>query len=180
MYKYNTKFLPFGWKLLISYLVLIILPVAILGFTANAILVESMLTQTRNNLQGTLSQMRDNVRYKLEDTERIADMLYYDETLALNLMRYEEGWISYETTSTILLPKFRQAVESTNQNLWLSVYLKDDNLPEIYYDSGDIDLLRVKQQYFDVYHISRIQNEDWYKNFPKEQYGKTQSGPGRR
>lgn len=175
MYKYNTKFLPFGWKLLISYLVLIILPVAILGFTANAILVESMLTQTRNNLQGTLSQMRDNVRYKLEDTERIADMLYYDETLALNLMRYEEGWISYETTSTILLPKFRQAVESTNQNLWLSVYLKDDKLPEIYYDSGDIDLLRVKQQYFDVYHISRIQNEDWYKNFPKEQYGKTQS-----
>ncbi|MCM3782863.1 sensor histidine kinase [Neobacillus mesonae] len=178
MYKHITqhqpKFLPFGFKLLISYLILIILPVVILGYTANAILVESMLTQTRNNLQGTLSQMRDNVRYKLEDTERIADMLYYDETLALNLMRYEEGWISYETTSTILLPKFRQAVESTNQKLWLSVYLRDMTLPEIYYDSGEIDMLSVKQKYFDVYHIDRIQEESWYTDFPHEEYGKTQ------
>ncbi|WP_249435639.1 sensor histidine kinase [Paenibacillus sp. Marseille-Q4541] len=169
----GSKFLPFGWKLFISYLILIILPVVILAYTANSILVDSMRTQTVTNLHGTLAQMRDNVSYKLRDTERISDMLYYDETLALNLMRLEEGWISYETTSTILLPKFRQAVESTNQKLWLSIYLRDTNLPEIYYDSGDVDLLRVKDKYFDVYHINRIQFENWYKSFPPEQYGKT-------
>lgn len=169
----DTKFLPFGWKLFISYLVLIILPVVILGYTANSILVDSMRTQTITNLQGTLAQMRDNVSYKLRDTERISDMLYYDEALALSLRRSEEGWVSYETTSTILLPKFRQAIESTNHRLWLSIYLRDSNLPEVYYDSGKVDLLKIKEKYFDVYHINRIQFEDWYKSFPPEQYGKT-------
>lgn len=169
----GAKFLPFGWKLFISYLVLIILPVVILGYTANSILVDSMRTQTITNLRGTLAQMRDNVSYKLRDTERISDMLYYDETLALSLRRSEEGWISYEKTSTILLPKFRQAVESTNQKLWLSIYLRDPNLPEVYYDSGPVDLLKMKDKYFDVYHINRIQFEDWYRSFPPEKYGKT-------
>ena len=169
----SAKFLPFGWKLFISYLVFIILPVVILGYTANSILVDSMRTQTITNLQGTLAQMRDNVSYKLRDTERISDMLYYDEALALSLRSSEEGWISYETTSTTLLPKFRQAVESTNQKLWLSIYLRDPNLPEVYYDAGPVDLLKVKGKYFDVYHINRIQFEDWYRSFPPEKYGKT-------
>ncbi|WP_225229035.1 sensor histidine kinase [Paenibacillus gallinarum] len=169
----SAKFLPFGWKLFISYLVFIILPVVILGYTANSILVDSMRTQTITNLQGTLAQMRDNVSYKLRDTERISDMLYYDEALALSLRSSEEGWISYEKTSTTLLPKFRQAVESTNQKLWLSIYLRDPNLPEVYYDAGPVDLLKVKDKYFDVYHINRIQFEEWYRSFPPEKYGKT-------
>lgn len=169
----RMKFIPFGWKLFISYLVFIILPVVILGYTANSILVDSMRTQTITNLQGTLAQMRDNVSYKLRDTERISDMLYYDEALALSLRSSEEGWISYEKTSTTLLPKFRQAVESTNQKLWLSIYLRDLNLPEVYYDAGPVDLLKVKGKYFDVYHVNRIQFEDWYRNFPPEKYGKT-------
>lgn len=93
-------FLPFGVKLFISYLVLIIVPIFMFGYIANTILVNSYREQMNTNLTGTLKQIRDNIAYKMEDTQRLSDLLYFDESLPLELMRYEEGWVSYQTTKS--------------------------------------------------------------------------------
>lgn len=90
--------MPFGYKLMLSYSVFIIIPVLLVGYIANSVFVESMRKQTRSNIQGTLQQMKDNIRYKMENIERISDLLYFDDRLASHLHHYEMGWVNYEAT----------------------------------------------------------------------------------
>ncbi|WP_372663446.1 sensor histidine kinase [Cohnella sp.] len=167
------KYMPFGYKLMLSYSVLIIIPVLLVGYIANSIFVNSIREQTRSNIQGTLQLMMDNIAYKMEDTQRISDMLYFDDTLSSHLRHYEAGWVSYEATTKYLLPKFRTVLDATNRRLWLSFYLHNETLPEIYSNYNQADPLMVKNRLFDLYHIKRIVDKDWYRQYPAEVYGKT-------
>ncbi|WP_201007649.1 sensor histidine kinase [Paenibacillus glycanilyticus] len=167
------KFIPFGIKLLISYMMLIIIPIFLLGYFASDIMTDSIRSNTTNTIKGTLKQIEDNVVYKLEDTVRLSDLLYYDTTLSKQLLHYEEGWVSYEATTKLLLPKFRQTIESTNRSMWLTVYLRNETLPEVYYDSKNIDPLALKGKFFDLLHLNRITQKPWYESYPAEQYGET-------
>ncbi|MFF2480510.1 sensor histidine kinase [Paenibacillus sp. NPDC058071] len=167
------KFIPFGLKLLISYVLLIVIPIFIFGYIANMIMVDSIKSQARHTIQGTLQQIQDNVLYKADDTQRLSDFLYFDAKLAKTLMHYEEGWVSYEATTKQLLPTFWQTVESTNRNVWLTAYLKNETLPEVYYDSNGIDPLQIKGRFYEMRHLQRIAEKDWYTGHPNEVYGKT-------
>lgn len=165
--------LPFGMKLFISYLFLIIVPIFIFGYIANTILVDLYGKQMNTNLTGTMAQIRDNINYKLEDTQRLSDTLYFDESMPLEIMRYEEGWVSYQTTTKLLIPKFRQTVDSTNRKIWMSVYLKNETLPEIYNNDPPASDPLAKGKHWELFHLRRIMDKPWYADFPKEDYGKT-------
>ena len=169
----RKRYLPFGYKLMLSYCVLIIIPVLLVGYVANSVFVSSIREQTRTNIQGTLRQMAANIGYKMEDTRRLTDMLYFDSALAGHLRHYEEGWVSYSATTNYLLPKFNSTIEATNRSLWMSVYLHNESLPEIYntYEGGDP--LEEKSRLFDIFHIRRIADRDWYRGFPEEVHGVT-------
>ncbi|WP_459953889.1 sensor histidine kinase [Paenibacillus pini] len=160
-------------KLFISYLILIIIPIFIFGYIANTILVDSYRKQMNNNLAGTLQQIQDNIMYKLEDTQRITDLLYFDEKLPIQLQSYEEGWVNYQITKDYLLPKFRQVLDSTNRETWLTVFLVDEKFPEIYNVFNNVDPLKIKGRFFDVRYVRSIENKQWYRNFPEEDYSKT-------
>ncbi|WP_236575324.1 cache domain-containing sensor histidine kinase [Paenibacillus sp. USDA918EY] len=160
-------------KLFISYLFLIIVPIFIFGYIANTILVDLYGKQMNTNLTGTMAQIRDNINYKLEDTQRLSDTLYFDESMPLEIMRYEEGWVSYQTTTKLLIPKFRQTVDSTNRKIWMSVYLKNETLPEIYNNDPPASDPLAKGKHWELFHLRRIMDKPWYADFPKEDYGKT-------
>ncbi len=169
----GRKYLPFGYKLMLSYSAFIIIPVLLVGYIANSVFVESIRQQTRSNIQGTLQQMKDNIAYKFGEIIRISDLLYTDDTLARHLRHYEEGWVNYEATKKYMLPKFRTAIETTRSKVWLSFYLHNDTLSEIYNLNTNVDPLTVNSRSFDWYHIKRIIGKHWYKEFPVEQYKET-------
>ncbi|XID90745.1 sensor histidine kinase [Paenibacillaceae bacterium WGS1546] len=165
------KHVPFGYKLMLSYSVIIVLPSLIIGYLANTIYADSMRTQTRDNMNITLQQIRDNVQYKLDDIERLTELLYTDTEMIDRIRHYERGWVSYENTTKYVIPRLYSIIDSTSQIIWLSVYLHNKTLPEIYNYSSDPELLREGR--FDLYHITRIENKDWYVEFPQEVYGRT-------
>lgn len=167
------RYLPFGYKLMLSYCFFIVLPVLLIGYFANSVYIKSIQEQTESGVNGTLLQMRDNIAYKLEDVSRISDLFYFDHSLARTLKNYEEGWISYEATTKQLLPRFFAFSESANLKMWMSIYLHNDTFPEIYRDYKDNDPLRISERWYDLYHITRIQDKPWYVAFPEEQYGQT-------
>ena len=169
----RIDYLPFGFKLMISYSAFIIIPVILVGYISNSVFVNSIREQTKNNIRGTLQQMIDNIAYQMEDTKRISDMLYDDEAMTDHLRHYERGWINFEKTTKHLKPKFRATIDATDRKLWLSIYLHNDTLPEIYKDYHGIDPLHNNERLYDWYHIKRIENKGWYTQFPEEEYGVT-------
>lgn len=166
--------LSFGSKLMLSYCIFIMIPVLLIGFVANRVYMESIRDQTQGIIQGTLRQMKNNIEFKLEDTKRISDMLYFDDLLARKLRHYEEGWTSYDATKNVLIPKFQTAVETANRRMWLSVYIKNDTFREIYNIYDGQNPLATKARLYDIYQYSRLKDKEWYRNFPpQEVYGAT-------
>ncbi|MEF7440433.1 sensor histidine kinase [Paenibacillus lautus] len=166
--------IPFGYKLMFSYCVFIIIPVLLVGQIANQVFVKSTREQTYNNIQGTLHQMSENISYKMEDMIRISDMLYFDTTFNSRLRFTESAWISYDTTINVLIPKLETAVSTANRRIWLSIYLRNDDLREIYDSYTYTDPLDSNKRLFDIYQYDRLEDRSWYKLYPKEEnYGVT-------
>lgn len=169
----QPKYIPFGYKLMITYMVFIILPVLAIGYFSNAMYQESIRDQTRNSIQGTLVQMKDNIEFKMADVERISSMLYNDYSLVIQLRSYEEGWDSYERTTKIIMPKFAIAVNATGLNIAMYLFLANDTLPEVYYGSFDRENPDLLERNYNLYHLKRIENKAWHRDFPPEKYGET-------
>jgi two-component system sensor histidine kinase YesM len=169
-YETKSKYLPFGYKLMVSYSVIILIPVLLAGYVANSIFVNSIQERAHEIHNGTIQQMKDNISYKIDDLTRISNMIYLDTTLSSSLRSYEEGWQSYETTTKYLLPKFQTTLEAANNKIWLSVYLHNNTLPEIYHNYDNTNPLNSRSSVFDLYHIDRIADKSWYKEFPPEKY----------
>ncbi|MEC0368849.1 sensor histidine kinase [Paenibacillus chibensis] len=170
--KRKKRFLSFGYKLMISYIALLIVPVAFVGMFAYNTSVESIRKQTKANIRGTLQQIQDNIHYKVEDIQRLTDLLYYDRTLADSLRRYDDGWYSFETLQSYLMPTLQNTIHATNRNIALSVYIQNDTIPEVYYSYEGTDPLS-KGRFYELFHQKRIVNKPWFQDFPREQYGLT-------
>ncbi|RXZ82000.1 sensor histidine kinase [Paenibacillaceae bacterium] len=172
--KKQTKgFIPFGYKLMLSYCLLIILPVIIVAYIANSVYVKSIREQTSMNIHATLQQITDNVKYKLDDAIRVSDLLYYDSKLIRIFGRKEEGWAVYDSTANYVLPKLQDVIKSTNSSLLLTVYLHNETLPEVYYLRKGAHPAAVKSSHYDIFQIDRISDKQWYTEFPPENYGVT-------
>ncbi|WP_409341742.1 sensor histidine kinase [Paenibacillus sp. MBLB4367] len=169
----KASFVPFGYKLMFSYLIFSLVPVIVFGYFANSILLNSIREQTTGSVQTAMRQMKDNIEYRMEDLIRLSDMIYYDNSIATRLRQYEGGWYSYESTTEYLQPKFDGVLKATSGRIWLSVYLRNETLPEMYSSYNGTDPLTYAGQSYDVFHLMRIEYEDWYRNFPAEKYGQT-------
>lgn len=165
--------LPFGNKLMLSYCVFIIVPVVVIGYFANSVYVKSIREQIESSVNGTLIQMSDNVSYKIEDIIRVSDFLYYDNTLARHLRNYEKGWVAYEATVNLLLPKFEAYKQASSVKMWQSIYIKNEEFPEIYLNYKGNDPLKSQTSRYDIYHLKRIEDKSWYAEYPDEVFGET-------
>ncbi|MBW4080751.1 sensor histidine kinase [Paenibacillus sp. S150] len=158
----RVRSIPFGYKLILPYVLCLLIAVLTVGLFAYAHSVNSLREKTRENLQGTLRQMRDNIRYRTDDIERISNSLYYNYSLQNALRRYDQGWYSYETMTKTLMPALENLLNYTASNIGLSLYLQNETLPEVFYkDEEQNPLLSTKR--YEIYHLRRIQNADWYR-----------------
>lgn len=168
-------FIPFGYKLMITYMFFIIIPVIAIGYFSHSMYEDSIRVQTRGNIQGTLLQMKDNIEYKLSDVERISNMLYEDYSLITQLRIYEKGWDTYERTTKIVRPKFAIAVNATSLNIAMYIFLANEFFPEIYHGNFLQERSDLLERNYNLYHLSRIEDKMWHRNFPEEQFGETMS-----
>ncbi|XOK61835.1 sensor histidine kinase [Paenibacillus elgii] len=169
----EPRYMPFGYKLMLSYMLLTLVHVILFGYLANWIFVDSVRKQTSENVQAALRQMKDNIEYRMKDTVRLSDMIYYDETVASRLRRLNEGYYGYESVTQYLEPKFDSVIKATNHRIWLVVYLRNETLPEIYSFYNDSDPLTYAGKSYNMLYLKRIADNSWYKVFPPERYGVT-------
>ncbi|WP_232016008.1 cache domain-containing sensor histidine kinase [Paenibacillus baekrokdamisoli] len=159
---------------MISYIIICLMPIIAVGIFSYTTFMHAMKEHTRISMSETLQQMSDNIAFKLEDIRRVSDLLYNDDTLAGNIQNYDEGWDSYESNIKYMIPKFQSTINATSQNIQLTVYMNNPAVPEVYSTSLHMeDPLVLHKRSFEMYNIRRIEKEEWYRQFPEEQYGTT-------
>lgn len=132
---------------------------------------DSLREHINTNIKGTLLQIRDNIDYKMDEVTRISTQLYSDFDFYRNLRSYEEGWENYDRMSKKVLPKLDVAIQSTGVKIGMSLFLKNESIPEIYSNSleGYLD----NSSFYHLYHMKRIEGKSWYYDFPTEKYAET-------
>jgi len=152
----------FSHKLLLTYLLIVIVPVAAIGFFAYTISAQAVREKISESIRGTLEQIRDNIKYKTDDIQRISSRIYHDYNLQKYLRHYEEGWYTYETTKEYIVPTLDSVLNYTENNILVTLYLENSTFPEMYqHQDGNRDFLLTSKNY-DVYHQSRITDETWF------------------
>lgn len=165
------KYVPIGYKLMLTYMFFIIIPVSLIGFVSHSMYNKSLREHIDTNIKGTLLQIRDNIDYKMNEVTRISTQLYSDFDFYRNLRSYEEGWENYDRMSKKVLPKLDVAIQSTGMKIGMSLFLKNESIPEIYSNSleGYLD----NSSFYHLYHMKRIEGKSWYYDFPTEKYAET-------
>lgn len=165
------KYVPIGYKLMLTYMFFIIIPVSLIGFVSHSMYNKSLREHIDTNIKGTLLQIRDNIDYKMNEVTRISTQLYSDFDFYRNLRSYEEGWENYDRMSKKVLPKLDVAIQSTGMKIGMSLFLKNESIPEIYSNSleGYLD----NSSFYHLYHMKRIERKSWYYDFPIEKYAET-------
>ncbi len=169
----KLRFMPIGYKLMLSYCLLIVVPLVTVAIIISTIYVTSIREQTRNNVYGTVQQITDNITYKLDAAIHITELLYHDTKLARILRQQHEGWEIHDAAANLLLPKLRDIIKSDTMPMMLSFYIHNASLPEVYSNRKKALPYRIVSSSFDLYQIERIAGTDWYHNYPEEDFGNT-------
>lgn len=159
--------LPFGYKLMASYLLMALIPVMIIGYYAYTTSVQSIREQAASSTQGTLQQTKENVMYRLQLLSRTTDQLYWDYALQRDLRLRNNGWAIYNATIKSVEPKLQNAVNLTPHRALLRLYIFNEQYPEMYalQPEGTDPLTRMET--YELLHFSRIQDKSWYKELPE-------------
>jgi len=158
----RLRYIPIGYKLMISYMVFILILVSVNGYVSHSMYDASMHKQTRSNIQGTMLQIRDNVAYKTDDMIRVSSMLYDDYNFVDQLRLKEYGRENHYRMQKFILPKLEVASRTVGFGQKLTVYVHNETVNEVY-----------PEPTYDLYHAKRIREKEWYKSLPAEEYGST-------
>src|SRR5689334_2552901 len=107
-------YVPLHYKLLFSYLLLVLTPVIVIGSYAYITSVQSSEEHTRSNLEMTVKQIGSNIDYRLADIVRGANELFQDQALSRILSGYYMDYEKYSVTTQFVLPRIENAVNKPN------------------------------------------------------------------
>ncbi|ETT78875.1 histidine kinase [Paenibacillus sp. FSL R7-277] len=159
MKRAKSLYIPISYKLLISYLLLVLTPIIAIGSYAYLSSVRSTEQHTRSNLEVAVRQMASNVDFRLKDMVRSTDELYADQTLARYLAGYHSGWERYSIMSQYILPRLKNAANLPDPEVELSVYVSNPDVGEFYYNDSAAEDVRK----YSLFHMERIEDEAWYR-----------------
>lgn len=158
------KWFSFRYKLMASYMLLVIVPVITIGYYAYYTSVQYVKEQTTQNVTSTLKQVSDNIEGRMGSVERVRDQIYLDQSLQRVFNKRFEPWDSYQTISKNVIPKLESALNQSTNNVMLDLLLNNETLPEIYDSETDEDPLLLGKRY-NLIQYKRLQQVDWVKKF---------------
>ncbi|MDB5056523.1 MAG: sensor histidine kinase [Bacilli bacterium] len=114
-----------------------------------------------------MEQMNTNIDYRIADIMRVSDQIFDDQALSRYLSRsYSDDLDKYLITTQYIVPKVDSAVKLPLSPIYLSLYLNQATISEMYYTSDD-DIL-VKARNYSIFHINRVENTSWYRSLHLE------------
>ncbi|MGV2795197.1 sensor with HAMP domain protein, partial [Clostridium perfringens] len=64
------KYIPFTYKMLVPYLLLVLITDMIIGYIAFTMLVQSRTEMAETNIRTGMEQARNNIRYQMDEIQR--------------------------------------------------------------------------------------------------------------
>ncbi|RCW47603.1 sensor histidine kinase [Paenibacillus prosopidis] len=155
----RKTFIPFTYKMMIPYLILVLLTDVFIGYISYTMLIESRTEMAETNIRTAMEQTRNNVKYQLDEITRMSDTLFSSLSFQRALQRKGDPLQNYLTMMDEIVPQMKGPLQLYGNNIRLLVYTTNEDLN---YIQGDDLTEQIKDSDYYVLPINEIANSSWF------------------
>lgn len=159
MQKRSRPFIPFTYKMMIPYLILVLLTDVIIGYFSYSMLIESRTEMAETNIRTAMEQTRNNLKYQMDEIQRMSDTLFGSLSFQRALQKQGDPWETYLTMLDEIVPQIQAPLNLYGNKIRLIVYTTNGYLNEV--DGDNLNKPIGKSDYY-VLPYSQIYDRDWF------------------
>ncbi|MGO4107823.1 sensor histidine kinase [Paenibacillus sp. YAF4_2] len=159
MDKRMRTFMPFTYKMMISYLLLVLITDAVIGYFSYTMLVQSRTEMAETNIKTAMQQTENNLSYQLDEIQRMSDTLFGSLSFQRALQKEGDPFQTYLTMLDEIVPQIQAPLHLYGNHIRLLVYTTNGYLNEV---DGDSMYEEIKDSDYYILPYSEITDRSWF------------------
>ncbi|WP_068782488.1 sensor histidine kinase [Paenibacillus sp. GM2] len=156
------KYIPFTYKMLVPYLLLVLITDVVIGYISYAMLIQSRTEMAETNVRTGMEQARNNIRYQMDEIQRMSDTLFGSLSFQRALQTKGDPYQIYLIMLDDIVPQITAPLKLFGNNIRLMVYTMNEDM---YVVAGDDQASPIANSDYYILPYEQIMNSDWYRNF---------------
>ncbi|ASA25850.1 sensor histidine kinase [Paenibacillus donghaensis] len=161
---FSKKYIPFTYKMMIPYLILVLLTDILVGYIAYTMLVQSRTEMAETNVRTALKQTRNNIEYQTDEIKRMTNSLFLNTTFQNALQFSGEPLENMLKMRDDIVPYMKAPLQLYGNKLRLAIYTINETMFEI---TGDDMAVPIDRSDYYVLPYRDIENIEWFKSILK-------------
>ncbi|WP_123039391.1 sensor histidine kinase [Cohnella candidum] len=166
--KHTTRlkaYMPFTYKMMIPYLLLVLLTDISVGYLSYTMLIDSRTEMAETNIRTAMEQTRNNVKYQMDEIQRMSDTLFGSVPFQRALQRRGEPLQIYLTMLDEIVPQIQAPLQLFGNKIRLILYTMNPDLNEV--PGEDLNQPITKSDYY-ILPFDTIRDAGWFRSFTSQ------------
>ncbi|MCL6459701.1 MAG: histidine kinase, partial [Gorillibacterium sp.] len=161
MGKFTRKlYIPFTYKMMIPYLILVLLTDVLIGYISYTMLVQSRTEMAESNIRTAMEQTRNNIKYQMDEIQRMSDTLFSSVSFQNALQKQGEPLEIMLRMKDEIIPQMKAPLQLFGNDIRLAVYTVNEEMLEV---PGDDMAQPIYRRDYYVLSSHVIENSEWFK-----------------
>ncbi|GAA0137665.1 sensor histidine kinase [Paenibacillus sp. YSY-4.3] len=158
----KKRYVPFTYKMMIPYLLLVLLTDVLIGYISYTMLTESRTEMAETNIRTGMEQARNNIQYQMDEIQRMSDTLFGSVAFQRALQKKGEPLDIYLTMMDEVIPQIVSPLQLFGNNIRFMLYTPNSDMIIINGDNLDEP---IKQSDYYILPLQDIDSTDWYQMY---------------
>lgn len=158
----RQRYVPFTYKMMIPYLLLVLLTDVLIGYISYTMLTESRTEMAETNVRTGMEQARNNIQYQMDEIQRMSDTLFGSEPFQRALQKRGEPLDIYLTMMDEVIPQIVSPLQLFGNNIRFMLYTPNSDMIII---TGDDLEEPIKQSDYYILPLQDIESTEWYQSY---------------
>ncbi|WNS46431.1 sensor histidine kinase [Paenibacillus sp. MMS20-IR301] len=153
------KYMPFTYKMMIPYLLLVLLTDVFIGYISYSMLTDSRTEMAESNIRTGMEQARNNIRYQMDEIQRMSDNIFGSQPFQRALELRGTPFEIYLAMIDEIVPQITAPLQLFGNKIRFMLYTPNSDLNIV---SGDnLDEPIIDSDYY-ILPFDEITGSSWY------------------
>lgn len=159
--RYGKTYIPFTYKTMLPYLVLVLLTDILVGYIAYTMLVQSRTEMAETNIRTAMQQTRNNIEYQIDEITRMTNSLFLNTTFQNALQFRGDPRENMLKMRDDIVPYMKAPLQLYGNKLRLALYTVNETMLDI---TGDDMSEPIGRSDYYVLSAASVEATDWFQS----------------
>lgn len=153
------RHIPYSYKMMFSYLILILLTDVLVGYYSYNELVRSKTDAMENSMMAALKQAGANISYQMDEIQKIADSLYSNRLFGKAILAKGDPSDMYRVSFNQIIPTMETPLYFLNNKARIILYTINEDILDV---NGEDLSHSMSKKFIYVLPYTRILESEWF------------------